>query len=249
MHLQTHAVAGAVDEVFAQPRILDHAARGAIKFAHGHAGAHRRATRFIRGAADLVHALLFVGRMAEEHRARHIGNIAVVQKPHIDDHAVAGLDAGSIVIVVRLRAVRAEAGDRRKAVARAAHGLGVLRVQILQFNFGDALMNACDRAARGFIVHVGRLAQNGDFLRILAHARIVHRTRAQHRLHIAPRVHQANGELARPDLIYAQLAALHRFGKRRDRIIRIVEFNQFHAGFRRLRKQAVCKQLYIAVLI
>ena len=249
MHLQADAVSGAMDEVLAVARVLNDLARGAVELTHGQTRAHGGASGLIGAAAHVVDALLLIGGGLEEHGARHVAAIAFVHQAHIQDHRVASLQAGLVVVVVRLRAVRAEAADGREAAALAADRLRVLQVQLLQLQFRHALSKARDGAPDRLVVHAGGLTHQRNLLRILAHPRIVHRCAAHHRNHPRQRLHQPDRELARPGLVHAQLARLDSRRQQRNRILRVVELRKRHVHIAVQRKQTVCKQFDFAVCV
>ena len=128
VHFDADAVAGAMDEIGAVAAVFDYLAGGAVKFAHGHAGANGLAAGFVGSLYQLIHLFLFFGYGFIENGAGHIAGIAVVGEADVDNHAVAGLEGGFIVVVVGLGAVGAKAGDGGKAGGIAAGCLGILFV-------------------------------------------------------------------------------------------------------------------------
>ena len=241
-------MAGAVDEILAVASVLDHAARGAIKLAHRQSRAHGGAAGLVGAAAGIVHLLLLGVHMAKEQCARHIAAIAPVQQAHVQNHAVAVLQAGIVVVVVRLRAVGAKAGDRREARARAALRLRVFQVGRFQLLLRHAPANLGDGRRQRAVVHAARFAHDGNLFRILEHTGVVHRRGAHRGRNVAPPLHQANGEVARPELVDAEPAGLYAVREDAHAIVRIAELHDGQLIVRK-RKEAVRVEPEIAVRI
>ena len=105
------AVAGAVDELLAVPRVGDHLPGGPVDLLARDARPDRLDARLLGLPHDLVHLADLGGRLADADGAAGVRAVAVHQAAEVEDDRVARLDRPVAGLVVRVGAVRAGADD------------------------------------------------------------------------------------------------------------------------------------------
>ena len=85
-------------------------------------GAHRLASRPLALAHDVPHAARVGAGIADAHRARHVGAVAVDDATEVDDDELAALDAARARARVRLRRVRARTRRSGRSCCRSRRG-------------------------------------------------------------------------------------------------------------------------------
>src|SRR5687767_8208661 len=93
VHLEPEAVTEAVTEKVAVTAPLNVAAGDSVGLSPRHPRPHSGDGSFVGDANDLVEGPLFVGRLPDDHRARHIGAIPARLGTKVQEEKVTAVDA------------------------------------------------------------------------------------------------------------------------------------------------------------
>ena len=138
MDIQSHAVAGAVAEVFAVAAALDMVARGDIHIGGGIARLDRAQRLEVRLQDGLIDHAHFIGGAADGNGTGHIAVVALVHRADIEGEEIALFDNAFAGYAVRQRGILACNADQIERDALAAVDLDQMLELDRDMTLGDA---------------------------------------------------------------------------------------------------------------
>ena len=182
VHLQPESVAESVAEVLAVAGLTDHGVGQHVRLLAGHPLFDEFGRGLLGGENDVVDLLELVVRLAQEDRAREVGDVAIERDAHIDDDALAALEGAVAREAVRHRCPRPAADDRREGDAVAAVLADVLLDLPGHLLFRPARLDPLRNVLEGSVADVDRGLDRGQLLRLLDHAQPLDHVRCRDQL-------------------------------------------------------------------
>ena len=199
------AVTEAMPERLAIAGAVNDGARESVDFAAGHASAGGGLRGLLSSEHDVIDLAELAAGLAEHERPCDVAAIAIVQGAHVDDDAVAELEAAVARLVVGLRAIgtRGDDGVERKSVgAKLAHAPLELPCN---GPLGESGMERCAHGLHGLVGEVDGPLNRGDFAGLLDGAELAR--------------HRAGGDELGRRLNVAQLLVQHGVRLERHRAV------------------------------